>query len=390
MTMHCSIKSYRNSSLAMGLAAAGVLLAACSSGHSGAATSGSSISSSGSSNASSASIDGHGRQIVFFSQTHATPFTTGLEAAVNAEASRLDYTVKIIETPDVDQTTEDGLVRQYVASGAKPAAFLYWPANASASAASARMLSQVAPVIQIDNSVQPAESPYVVAYAGNNNVQVGANAGKLLTSLRQSVLTSGKTLHSTAGNLLILNFPAGYQPGIDRTNGFKSATSAAPFNILNEEFGNYYAPQLAYQAALQALPKYKITVDFITVPTTSAASGLAQALTQTGHTPGKNVYIVAGNCDANNSVIRAGTVYGASILSPQAEGRLGVDVVARYLATKKVVAGDTQYPLSVTPPAVTATPPSMNNYIPLPTVTSAADLDNIDIWGSKISDICSQ
>jgi ABC-type sugar transport system substrate-binding protein len=378
MTMRCSIRSHRKWALASGLATAGVLLAACSSGHSSATGSGS----------ASGSTNGHGRQIVFFSQTHATPFTAGLEAAVNSEASRLGYTVKIIETPDVDQTTEDGLVRQYVSSGAKPAAFLYWPANASASAGSVRMLSQVAPVIQIDNSVQPAEEQYVVAYAGNNNVQVGANVGKLLTTLRQSVKQSGHTLHSAAGNLLILNFPAGYQPGIDRTTGFKSATSADPFNLLNEEFGNYYAPQLAYQGALQALPKYKSSVDFVVVPTTSAASGVAQALAQNGLTAGKEVRIVAGNCDAGNSVIRKGNVYGASILSPQAEGRLGVDVIAKYLATKEVAAGDTQYPVSATPPVVTATPPSKNNYIPLPTVTNAADLDNVDIWGSKISDIC--
>jgi ABC-type sugar transport system substrate-binding protein len=325
---------------------------------------------------------------VFFSQTHATPFTAGLEAGVNSEASRLGYTVKVIETPDVDQTTEDGLVRQYVSSGAKPAAFLYWPANASASAGSVRMLSQVAPVIQIDNSVLPAEAPFVAAYAGQNSQQLGANVGTLLTSLRASVKQSGQTLHSAAGNLLVLNFPAGYQPGIDRTTGFKSATSADPFSLLHEEFGNYYATQLAYQGALQVLPKYKSSLDFISVPTTSAAIGVAQALSQNGLTAGKDVRIIAGNCDAGISAIRTGMVSGTSFLSPLAEGRLGVDVIAKYLATKKVASGDMKYPVSAAPPEVTATAPSKNNYIPLPTVTNA-DLDTVNLWGSKISDICS-
>jgi hypothetical protein len=47
-----------------------------------------------------------------------------------------------------------------------------------------------------------------------------------------------------------------------------------------------------------------------------------------------------------------------------------------------------KYPVSAAPPEVTATAPSKNNYIPLPTVTNA-DLDTVNLWGSKISDICS-
>jgi ABC-type sugar transport system substrate-binding protein len=326
---------------------------------------------------------------VMFSQTHATPFTAGVEAGVKEEAKRLNFTVKIIETQNLDQTAQDGLVRQFVASGAKPAAFLFWPSNAAASAGSVRLLSKVAPVIQIDNSVHSSEKPYVVAYAGGNAEKIGGDVGKLVTELRTSLLASGVKLRGgDKGNLLDLNFPAGYQPGIDRAAGLKEELAAAPFNVLGEEPGNFYATQLAYEDALRVLPKYKDDVDFVIVPTTSAGAGVAKALVQLGRTPGKDVWILAGNCDANPEPILTGDVAGASILAPEAEGRLSVDVAARYLATMKVTEGDQQYDVTATPPAVEVEAPRFNNYIPLAPISDPSDLKTIDVWGYGTS-ICS-
>ena len=107
----------------------------------------------------------------------------------------------------------------------------------------------------------------------------------------------GAKLHDPRGNVLILNFPPGFQPGIDRTAGFRKATAEQPFNVLHEESGNYYAPQPAYQNATQLIPKYKDKLDFVVVTTTGAAVGVTKALAENGLTPGKDVHLVAVNCD---------------------------------------------------------------------------------------------
>jgi ABC-type sugar transport system substrate-binding protein len=354
--------------------AAGAALAAC--GSSGGASSATAASSKG-----TGSLKGGGKEIVFFSQTRAGPYVGRFDDTATAEARRLGYKLKIIETPDVDQTTQDGLVRQFLASGDKPAAILWWPANARASAVSARLLSQAAPVFQTGGSVLPDSRPFVTGYAGVNEMTVGKQAGKLLMQLRDKVKAAGAKLHDPRGNLLILNFPPGFQPGIDRTAGLREATASAPFNVLHEEDGNYYAPQPAYQNATQLIPKYKNTVDFVLVSTTGAAVGVTQALAENGLTPGKNVYLVAGNCDGTYANLTNGQIYGTTLESPFAGATLAVDTIAEYLATGHVRKGTYTYPATPKPPAVTATPPHQNTYMPLPVVVGKAQFEQANVFG---------
>jgi ABC-type sugar transport system substrate-binding protein len=336
----------------------------------------------------SGSLNGGGKEIVLFGQTSATPYIGFFNTAAKAEAKRLGYKLRIIETPDVDQTTQDGLVRQFLASGDKPAAIVWWPANSKASVNSVRLLSRVAPVFQTNVNVLPPSRPYVTAYTGSNDVKVGENAGEMMMQLRDKVKAAGVKLHDPRGNVVILNFPAGYQGGIDRSAGFRKATAAQPFNIIHEEWSNYYAPQPAYQNATQLIPKYKDKVDFVFVMTTGAATGAMKALRENGLTPGKNVFVVAGNCAGGDSELRKGEVYGATLQSPLAEGRLAMGTIASYLATGKVRPGSQSYPATPTPPAVKATPPFQNNYMPLPKVTSKAEFDAANVFGASGKEIC--
>jgi ABC-type sugar transport system substrate-binding protein len=362
--------------------AACVALAAC--GSSGGSSAGATAASSN----GTGSIKGGGKEIVLFGQTRATPYVGHFDDTAKAEARRLGYKLKIIETPDVDQTTQDGLVRQFLSSGDKPAAILWWPANAKASAASARLLSRVAPVFQTDLSVQPESQPYITGYAGANEVTVGEQAGKLLMQLRDKVKAAGAKLHDPRGNLLILNFPPGYQAGIDRTAGLRKATASQPFNVLHEEDGNYYAPQPAYQNATQLIPKYKDKLDFVLVSTTGAAVGVTKALAENGLTPGKNVYLVADNCSGTYANLTSGQIYGTSLQSPFAEGRLAIDAIAQHLATGKVRKGTYTYPATPKPPAVTATPPYQNTYMPLPMVVGKAQFAKANVFGVDGPGVC--
>jgi ABC-type sugar transport system substrate-binding protein len=364
-----------------GVAACAALAACGSSG-------GSSAGATAASSKGTGSVKGGGKEIVFFSQTRATPYFVHFDDTAKAEARRLGYKLKIIETPDVDQTTQDGLVRQFLASGDKPAAILWWPTNSTASAVSARLLSRVAPVFQADQGVSPESRPYITAFVGANEVTVGEQAGKLLIQLRDKVKAAGVKLHDPRGNLLILNFPPGYQAGIDRDTGFRKAIASQPFKVVHEEYGNYYAPQPAYQNATQLIPKYKDRLDFVLVSTTGSAVGATRALAENGLTPGKNVYLVADNCSGATANMTNGQIYGTSLQSPDAEATLAVDTVAKYLATGHFRKGAYTYPDTPKPPALTATPPYQNTYMPLPVVVGKAQFAKANVFGVDATGAC--
>jgi ABC-type sugar transport system substrate-binding protein len=359
-----------------------VALAAC--GSSG----GSSAGATAAQSKGTGSVKGGGKEIVLFSQTRAAPYLVVFDDTATAEARRLGYKLKIIETPDVNQTTQDGLARQFLASGDKPAAILWWPANAKASATSARLLSRVAPVFQTGGRVLPESRPYITAYVGPDEITIGANAGKLLMQLRAKVKAAGARLHDPRGNVLILNFPPGFQPGIDRTAGFRKATASQPFNVLHEEDGNYYAPQPAYQNATQLIPKYKDKLDFVLVSTTGAAVGVTKALAENGLTPGKNVNLVAFNCDGTYASLTNGQIYGTTLESPSAAATLAIDAIAQHLATGKVRKGTYAYPAAPKAPAVTATPPYQTTYMPLLTVVGKAQFAKANVFGADGPQAC--
>ncbi|MGX7681272.1 substrate-binding domain-containing protein [Jatrophihabitans sp. DSM 45814] len=367
------------------IAAALMGLAACSSsGVKAPASVTAGVASSGSS--SSAGVNGGGRQIVYFGQTAASSYVVAEIAAVKAEAARLGFKITVVQDSDDTQPTQDAQVRQYLASGKKPAAFLIQTANGAAAVNSVRLLSKVAPVIQGDSAVASDEAPYVKAYAGQDNEQIGRNAGQLLTALRTKLVGEGVKLHSTQGNLLTLNFPAGFQGGIDRSTGLNAATASSPFNLLNDIPGNYFDAQDGFAGASQVLPKYVSDVDFIFVGTSSAGVGVAKALADSGLTLNKNVWMVAGNCSGGLSTMAS--VYGATMQSAAADGRIQIDVVAQYLATGKTKPGTYLAPPTATAPIVTATPPAATSIMPLKSVVGETQAAGATIWDSSPAAVC--
>jgi ABC-type sugar transport system substrate-binding protein len=236
--------------------------------------------------------------------------------------------------------------------------------------------------------VLPESRRYITAYVGPDEITIGANAGKLLMQLRDKVKAAGAKLHDPKGNVLILNFPPGFQPGIDRTAGFRKATASQPFNVLHEESGNYYAPQPAYQNATQLIPKYKDKLDFVLVTTTGAAVGVTKALAESGLTPGKNVHLVAVNCDGTYASLTNGQIYGTTLESPSAAGTLAVHSIAQYLATGEIRKGTYAHSPAPKAPAVTATPPYETTYMPLLTVVGKAQFAKANVFGANGPQAC--
>jgi ABC-type sugar transport system substrate-binding protein len=335
-----------------------------------------------------APLKGDGREIVLFSLSDANTFVAKFNESAAAEAKRLGYGFRKIATNDLDQTSQDANVRQYISSGAKPAAVLFFPVSAKASVNSARLLSQIAPVIQVDNPPLPDSDPFITAVVLSDHVDVGARVGKMLMEHRAKLKADGVKLNDPRGNLLIMNVAAGSQVGIDRTTGIKKGYTAEPLNLLAEEHAKFSNSNGVYELASTLVPKYKGTVDYIYTHTTNGAVGAVKALKENGLVPGKNVWVIAGNCAAGWEELTAGTIVGTHLHSPQALGQLSVVVAAQFLATNKVTPGRNEIKESPTAPEFLATPPSRITVSPSTTVRSEAELKQATLWGVSGPDRC--
>jgi ABC-type sugar transport system substrate-binding protein len=363
-----------------------VALSACSS--SGSATSGDASSSSAADAAPSGALNGHGAKIVYFGPSPTgNAYLTLQQSSLKAQAAAQGYDVSFVLN-NIDASQEGQQIQQYVASGQKPAAFILFPLDTQAGIQQAAELSRVAPVFQINFAVAPGGFKYVTAFVGANDYSIGQNAGSNLLKLRSQLQTQDTTLHSAGGNLLLITGPQGTSVQVLRDAGLKAAIAGQGVNILNVTYANT-DPTSAYTAALPVLAKYKSKVDFIYAVNDDAASGIVKAAIQDGLTPGKNVWIVSGNCGGSKSVLLNHQVYATSLQLPTIEGAAMLQTIVRYLATKKVIVGTQTLPATAAVPAQTLTPPYQTNYLPNPSVVApdAAAL-NAKVWGQTLTQAC--
>jgi ribose transport system substrate-binding protein len=75
-------------------------------------------------------VDTSNKALVMFMPSTANVYLAAAADAARAEATRDGYTLTVIEN-NFDQVEQDQQVQQYLASGGKPAAFLWWPATSA-------------------------------------------------------------------------------------------------------------------------------------------------------------------------------------------------------------------------------------------------------------------
>jgi ABC-type sugar transport system substrate-binding protein len=368
-----------------GAAAAAVLgLAACSSG--GSAAQSSSGSTSGT---ASGSLNGGGKTIVMFTPTQANTYIAGDLKGAREEAAKLNYKLTIYQN-NFDQSQEDQQVQQFLASGVKPAAIIWWPSSEQAGINDTRLLSRIAPIIQINQGVSESGAQYVKAYAGVSDDAIGTIAGQEALKARTAYLAAGNKLHGSGGNLLEFSFNTGYEAGVVRSTSFLAATKSAPFTMLRNEpaLGTLDAAD-GFSTGSQIVPEYRSKgIDFVYAQNLDMAGGVVKALEQNGLTPGKNVEVIAGNCSGNLQPLENGSVYSAVVQPPIIEGELAIRTAAQYLATGKVIPGSTTLAASPTEPAVTDTAPYAATYLPVGALTKA-NLASLEIWGLTGTTLCS-
>jgi ABC-type sugar transport system substrate-binding protein len=351
--------------------------------------SGNDQASRGVQNGAPAALDGHGKLVVIFMLSGISPFLTDWQKSVVQRLDDLNFKTKVI-TNERDPAQEDQQVQQYLATGEKPAAFIWWPASSAAGVNSTKLLSKVAPVIQTNQAVTPEGKDFIALYAGVDDVVNGQVSGQILLNARDADVAAGRQLHSPEGNIVMFNGPDGYQGSIDRLAGFTDVTSSKPFNEVASS-ANANADD-GYKNATALLPKLKAEgVDYLWSFNQSIASGAIKALQQNGIIPGKDITVVDGSCSIGSETYSSGESYGTVLQSAVLEARVVADSVARYLANgKKAEPGDEQLENAAEMPDTPTTAPHERVIIPMPPLEGKEAVATEKVWGLTVPVLCAQ
>lgn len=364
--------------------AAALLLTACGSG-----AKDSSSADVGSKKATFAKSDlqGKGKKIVLFTYAPANEYISIYTETLKKQVEDLGYKIQVF-TNTFSQAQEDQQVQQYLATGEKPALFLWIPFDDKGGINSTRLLSRVAPVIQLNQPLLPEGEKYVAAFSGDNNFHQGELMGDIMKSARDDAAKVGHKLGGEGGNTLVFHGSASNLASKERFRGFMDATKDEPFTILEKT--NNLTPDEAYNNALTLIPKYKDKgIDFVWVYTGTTAAGVIKALEKNGLTPGKDVWVVDGNC-GNPAQVTSGGSYGTTLQAAYVEGMSAAFTAVQFLASGgKVVKGETTYSDSETLPEVPLEAPHKFNYIPLASVQGGdKSAAQVNLWGKPFGELC--
>jgi ribose transport system substrate-binding protein len=352
-----------------------VTMTACTSG---ASTTGSDMAVTG-----SGTLEGNGALLKIFMPSTSNVYLAAAAKAAEAEAERLGFTTSIVEN-NWDQTEQDQQVQEWIATGEDAAAVLLWPVSAANATATIRSLSEVAPVLQWNQLIDPAAEDFIqIGYAGVSDLGIGDQAGKDTLAQIDKLTAEGYEFHGPNGipNVLEIQLGSGdYSAGVDRDSAFQEVVKGK-INFLGVEGAVDYDAQGGYTAASTAIPKFLSQgIDIIYVQTNDMGNGVVQAAEQNGLKPGEDVFLMTGTSSGSMANLKSGKITTAVLQSPVIEGTLIVNVVAQYLATGETVAGDVTIASDAVKPELAVTAPSRVSKMMNPSVT-ADNIGTFKIWG---------
>jgi ABC-type sugar transport system substrate-binding protein len=341
------------------------------------------------------SLDGGGKAVTVLmpstTNNYLAEWVRGLQAAAEAN----NYTVKIIEN-NFDQAEQDTQVQQEIASGEKPAIYVFWPADSKAGVASLRQLAQTdVPVVVANQPPPPEAEEFMAFYSGVDDYFNGQVSGELMLKARDAAKAAGKQLASENGNLLEIKFAPGYQASEARTAGFTDATKDAPFDVLASEYAGF-DNEAGYNTTSQLIAANKSKgIDFLYAHNDALAAGAIQAIKEAGLVPGKDIWVVGGTCHGDLSALEDGEQFGSGLQAARLEGQGVLLDVARYFANGETVNDGKFYGEPTAEPPTETGPISRYNYIPNPGVQFTSDptenkrlLDETMLWGDSMRNLC--
>ena len=333
-----------------------------------------------------------GGSIIVFMPPGTDNYLAEWQKGARAQAKALGYSIKIIENK-FDQNEQDNQVRQQLASGTKPDAYVWWPVDNKAGVASLRALgTSGVPTVMTNQYPLKGTDKWWVAYAGVDDFLNGRVSAKLMAEARKKQLAKGVKLHSTGGNALIIRFPAGYSAGDDRNTAFlgemkRLGVKLKVLSSQNAGFGETDGYKIGSQ--MVAATKSK-GIDFVYAENDALATGIIQALRAGGLKPGKNVIVVGGTCHGNLTDLLSGAEYGTGLQAAYLEGQFSVTAVNRYLSGGKKVIAKKFYGPADPKKAPSATGPAFKYmFIPNPPVRyGKKNIDKTYLYGRSMRQLC--
>jgi ABC-type sugar transport system substrate-binding protein len=343
--------------------------------------------SGGEASEGSGSIKGDGKELVMFTMTSSNVYGANQIAGARQEAEDLGFKIKVYENT-FSQPEQDQQVQQYIASGAQPAAIIWWPWVRDAGLNSVRQLERLAPVVQMTQPPDDASAPFMAAYAGANQTLIGETLGQMMLEAREAARKEGAKFKSKNGNLLVFQHPEGEFTGTARWAAFEEVTKDEPFKVVHTEYGAN-DPETGYEKGSQIVPKYKGQFDFLFISNQQAANGIIRALKENGITPGKDVWLVSGDCSGSLEAVKNGETFGTGIQPAAVEGALAVRTAAKLVANDAKTEGEeVQYEVEAEPPPIEPGPPAKYNYMPHAPAVGPEGIAETKIWGQTADQIC--
>jgi ribose transport system substrate-binding protein len=327
-------------------------------------------------------------QIFVFMPSSSNNALAQWQIGAKAEAKKQGYDLKIVEN-NFDQNQQNVQVQQQLASGEKPAAYVWWPADAKGGLAAERQLARTGvPLVMSNQFPVKGTEDLITAYSGVSDVFNGKVAAQNLLAARKALLASGAKLHSKGGNVVVIGFVPGYQAGIDRLAGFKQALAGKGFNLLTTQWVGFDAAS-GFKLGQQIIAANKSKgIDFVYTMNDALGVGVVQALEAEGFKPGKDVMLVSATCHGDTSALVKGKEFATGIQPINFEGLLTINTIARYFQYgKKVLPGSQFTTADPNKPPVLAGPPHKYTFTPNPPVM-ASDFKKTKLWGQTFQSIC--
>lgn len=327
-------------------------------------------------------------EITVFMPSTSTPYMAQWAQGVQRAVDGSRYTVRLVQSTN-GQTEQDQQVQQIIGSGAGSAAYVWWPWNNAAGIASMAALSRTGTPVVAANQLPTADAaPYYAYYSGVSDVAVGRVGGTNVLAARDRMTRAGRTLSSPGGNLVAIDFGAGYGASDDRVRGLTEALAGSGVTVIDRQSGGF-DQTAGYQAMSSAIPKNRAAgIDLVFAVGDGVAQGAIQALQEAGYTPGEDVMVVGGNCAGVPTALQNGTQFASAVQGAVMEGQHTGLTLLRYLAGDRTVQpGEQTADAAPDAPPADPGPVFRDNFIPTPAI-GKDQIGSFRMWGYDYTQLC--
>jgi ABC-type sugar transport system substrate-binding protein len=323
--------------------------------------------------------------IIAFTFANSQSYWSGWDKELVSYASAAGFTIKDIQNP-FSQTTEDQQVQAQLATGQKPAAYIYIPDDAKLGLTSlVRLYNTGVPVFTANQYVTGTAEKYWVAYAGTLDVPRAMGVAHGLVAALPGI----KKAHPAIGNnVIVVTGPPGNSSSISEDAGFVQGLKGSNLKIIANVNSTGFQPKDTYATMQQLITKYKSQgIGIVFSLNSDMAAGTLEALQQAGYQPGKNVLVLDGSCTPHFSDFRSGRIWGTAFQAPSIEAQTTLLVIKQYFATGKKVKPGIAYLSGGSTLPTLAGPISKVNVMPAPFV-QGTKIDSATLWGVPFTTGC--